>query len=341
MAKTFFDHIDVEIACVIDQNPDACRSDPAWHGISILHPDQADSRLKRNALLVICIATMPLIELMSELKIIWSHVCLFYDLAENYSGKTPIGNGWLFNQATDREKKSIAKVYSLLADDHSRLHYLVFLAWRIARIEIIPTGFPVDLTNRFFIPQVIQHLGKDEIFADCGAHQGFVLKKFLSLVQNKFNKIYAFEPDAINFNACCNEFGHIPGISLIQAALGEKKQTECFYEGFGFASKIDPSGKAKVEMTTLDGLNTKATFIKMHIEGKELQALKGACNTISEQRPVTAVTIYHNADGLWRIPLFFMENFKDYLILVRSHSWAGTGAILYAIPAQSRGTKRS
>ena len=72
----------------------------------------------------------------------------------------------------------------------------------------------------------------------------------------------------------------------------------------------------------------------MHLEGGELDALKGGWSTLREHRPILAATVYHNDDGIWKTPLWMMENLEDYRFLFRIHSWCGTGAVLYAIPAE-------
>jgi hypothetical protein len=74
------------------------------------------------------------------------------------------------------------------------------------------------------------------------------------------------------------------------------------------------------------------SFVKLHLEGAELAALKGARQTLLANPPIIAATVYHNADGMWRTPLWLMETLPDYRFLFRAHSWCGTGAVVYAIP---------
>ena len=84
----------------------------------------------------------------------------------------------------------------------------------------------------------------------------------------------------------------------------------------------------------LDALGLNPTFLKLHLEGGELAALKGARQTLLSRRPIVAATVYHNADGIWRTPLWLMETLPDYHFLFRSHGWCGTGAVVYAMPAE-------
>ena len=75
-------------------------------------------------------------------------------------------------------------------------------------------------------------------------------------------------------------------------------------------------------------------LVKLHLEGGELAALKGARQTLLTHRPVLAATVYHNADGIWETPHWLMDNLPDYRFLFRVHAWCGNGAVIYAIPRE-------
>jgi hypothetical protein len=67
-----------------------------------------------------------------------------------------------------------------------------------------------------------------------------------------------------------------------------------------------------------------------------LAALKGARETLVNRRPLVTVTVYHNADGLFKTARWLMQNLNDYRFLFRIHAWCGTGAVIYAIPNERR-----
>jgi hypothetical protein len=92
----------------------------------------------------------------------------------------------------------------------------------------------------------------------------------------------------------------------------------------------------QVTVRSLDALGLAPTFVKLHLEGAELAALKGARETLLACRPMIAATVYHNDDGIWKTALWLMETLPGYRFLFRIHSWCGTGAVIYAIP-QERG----
>lgn len=63
----------------------------------------------------------------------------------------------------------------------------------------------------------------------------------------------------------------------------------------------------QVETLTIDDLLRnngleRIDFIKMDIEGAELEALKGAETVIRRFRPKLAISIYHRLPDFWEIP---------------------------------------
>ncbi len=93
-----------------------------------------------------------------------------------------------------------------------------------------------------------------------------------------------------------------------------------------------------VQCHRIDDLGFPFTFGKIHLEGGELEALRGATAAFRRCRPMLAVTTYHNRDGLWRTPQFLMETLPDYAYFMRLHAWCGTGSVVYAIPHEKRPT---
>lgn len=305
MAKDLFDYLGIPFLYVVDKNASQYKTDEYWKNIKIVHPDDIKETDKKDCLLVVCIVTTPVLKLRDELKNnSWKDIAFFYDVSEAYRDQYPLSNGWFLGKFNNKEKKSIEKVFSSLADDVSRAYYVQFLAWRKLRIELLFDGLEINKNNRFFIPEITSTLQENEVFVDCGAHEGFVTEKFLRIINNRYKAIYLIEPDYANFGILETKLRDIPNATIIKCALSDKSGEGRFFQGLNFVSKLNKLGKDNVKIATLDSLNIPASFIKMHLEGGELDALKGAVNTIQKYRPIVAVTIYHNPDGVWEIPLF-------------------------------------
>lgn len=333
MARDFFNHLNLPFLYVVDIFADKYKNSSEWKNIKIIRPDEVEKKDKENCLLVICIVTVPMIELQNKLgKEGWKNTAFFYDVSQSFSKQYPLNNGWFLNLEKSDEKK-IEKVFRDLKDEKSRQHYLQFLAWRKFRSELIFKNFGINHEDRFFIPEIIKNF-KKEVFMDCGAHFGLVVEKFLSLTGRKYEMIYAIEPDRKSLKTLEKKLKNIPKVKIIKKALSDRDGKGKFYEGFDFSSKLDPKGNANVKTTTLDSLNISPTFIKMHLEGGEYKALKGGLKTIVKSRPMLAITLYHNSDGVFKIPTFLRKNLRNYDYYFRLHSFAGTGAVLYAIPKE-------
>jgi FkbM family methyltransferase len=56
----------------------------------------------------------------------------------------------------------------------------------------------------------------------------------------------------------------------------------------------------------------KIDFIKLDIEGAELEALKGAVETLTKHKPRLAICLYHKNSDFWEIPRFLKELVPQY-----------------------------
>ena len=121
-------------------------------------------------------------------------------------------------------------------------------------------------------------------------------------------------------------------IQVMATVVGQKTETRRFFEGLGYASQLSELGGTNVEVTSIDEMKINPTFMKFHLEGCELSALKGAKNTILKCRPIIVTTSYHNDEGIWKLPMWLMSIIPDYRFYFRLHSWCGTGGVVYGLP---------
>ena len=257
----------------------------------------------------------------------------FYDLAESLRGRHPLSNGWFAEPLTAAEQREIEGVFAGWDDDVSRAHHLQFIAWRRLREEWTFEGASVS-TERYFIPEVAAGLHDRETFLDGGAHHGAVTMAFAAMIGDL--RIVAVEPDAGNRGILGERLRGLHQTAVLDCALAARDGTAAFSEGYGFASKLSAFGQARVGVRSIDGLDIEPTFIKLHLEGGELDALRGARETLHAHRPIVAATVYHNADGLGRTADWLMRELDDYRFLFRNHCWCGAGAVVYAIPQERR-----
>lgn len=153
----------------------------------------------------------------------------------------------------------------------------------------------------------------------------------------KFDKVYAFEPSVQNYERCVkHKKEHLEcdnKIEIIKKGLwSEEKQL--YFKDNGGKSCISSKGAEVIEVTSIDAfMETKeiVTFIKMDIEGSELEALKGAKETIMRDKPNLAICIYHKNEDIVEIPQYILELNPDYKLYIRHYSCYNTETVLYAI----------
>lgn len=336
MAKAYFERLDIPVSLVVDRHADRHREDPTWQDTPICTPDAVRADQKAESLLAVCIATSPYGEVHAELSDQgWHDIVPFYDITEAYRHRHPLGNGWFTGPMDARELEAIEDVLTQWHDDVSRAHHLQFIAWHALRDEWRFDGAPVTIDDRYFIPEVHDVLHEHEVFVDVGAHRGEVSLRFVERMRHHDGKLWLIEADTENLRHCEDAVRNIRGRQLLHCAVGEHEGEATFFPGLGYASQLCPLGTDRVPVRCIDRLSIESpSFIKMHLEGSELAALRGAADTIRKFRPIIAVTAYHNRHGLWELPNWFFNQLHAYRILSRLHGWCGTGFVIYAIPEE-------
>lgn len=68
----------------------------------------------------------------------------------------------------------------------------------------------------------------------------------------------------------------------------------------------------------------------MDIEGAELEALKGAAETIKKNRPRLAICLYHKDEDIVDIPQYVKELVPEYKLYIRHYNVGLIDIVLYA-----------
>ncbi len=339
LARDFLNIVGHKPVMAIDRDAGRRAQEPSWSSIPLLDFDQAPEYATDALRVAVCIVTTPYVPIERSLRQLgFDDIVPFYDLAESFRAMHPLSNGWFAAPLTALEQAKTAEVLARWDDDVSRAHHLQFLAWRRLREEWVFDAAPTLDCARFFIPEVVGVLNDDEFLLDAGAHDGSVSQGFGRHTKNAFRRIAAIEPDPANrarLNANLQSWLSTDSrVTVHDCALAETGGEVPFHDGLDYASQLSPTGRLRVATVPLDALGFTPTFVKFHLEGGELPALKGARETLLANRPIVATTVYHNADGIWKTPHWLMQLLPDYRFLFRAHSWCGTGAVVYAIPQE-------
>ena len=202
---------------------------------------------------------------------------------------------------------------------------------------------PLKCEEQYFLPEL--KLGyQSETFLDCGAYDGDTILKFVQHIGEGdtpcgCEHIYAIECDNLNFDklkSVENELGlfknKVKQVTLLNTGLWCEKGKLSFNNRGSISSKIDSDGELTIEVDTIDNLvnGASVTFIKMDIEGAELNALKGAEKTIKKYRPRLAICVYHKKDDLLNMFRYIKTLHEDYKLCLRAHSIFTEELVLYA-----------
>lgn len=223
-------------------------------------------------------------------------------------------------------EKNFQWLYDKLEDEKSRETFLSYLSQRISG----DYGYAEDIydPDHYFAKDVVKL--ENEVFVDCGAFTGDTIQDLFSKTSPL--KVYAFEPDENNYRTLKDNFEGKQVLCLKMGAFS-KKATLSFAGGNADASKIVDDGDIQIEVDTIDNVlqGDQATFIKMDIEGAELEALKGAEKTIRQFHPKLAISAYHKFEDLFTLPQYIYSLDKSYKFYLRRHSHLTHELVLYAL----------
>jgi FkbM family methyltransferase len=230
--------------------------------------------------------------------------------------------------------KRVNAITDMLADEQSRNEYLGIVKFRQTRNK---KDYPkLKYEYEYFFSGL--KLGEDEVFIDCGAYIGDTIDQFLKRCP-KYKQIVAFEPDSKNFKELEKRHSCNPKITLINAGVYDKEGEILFKELGGYSRITDETNSGQsnivhIQVKTIDDLKlNNVSFIKMDIEGAELNALKGAEKTILKNKPKLAICIYHSDEDMIRIAEHIYDLIPEYKLYVRHYSFypSITETVLYAL----------
>ena len=163
-------------------------------------------------------------------------------------------------------------------------------------------------------------INDNETFVDVGANVGAYSLKIASDYKSKGIKVIAIEAHPANYKALCKniDINKFTNIHAINKAVSDHKGIVTMYERKNLkriipewytihetfsGHQLDKRYSIEVESDTLDAIldNYKVDFIKIDIEGAEVEALKGATNTLDRLRKIIVEIHENNFDKVKRI----------------------------------------
>jgi len=147
-----------------------------------------------------------------------------------------------------------------------------------------------------------------DVVFDCGAYCGMCTYYFSKLV-GPTGKVYAFEPDEDNYQIVLSNIRkhHLDNVVLVKKGLYSHSTTLAFSNRGSGLSKLAGNQTHLVNVSSIEVVSladayaqfnlTHLDFVKMDIEGTELEVIWGAKEFLKDKNVRFAIASYHYRDG--------------------------------------------
>lgn len=235
---------------------------------------------------------------------------------------------WLEDIAENRDR--YIALAPALADDKSRRVLDAVLGFRQTLDPLVLK--PVLDADDLYAPRGLLDFTDDEVYIDGGSYDGDTIRTFIARVSNRFERVFGFEPDPQTYRRLCENFAHEPRVTPIPAGVFGHKGILRFKNDSTRGAIFSDEGDTEIAVTTIDEVlgEGRVSYIKMNIEGAEIDALRGAAGAIRRWRPKLAISVYHRPSDLWQIPDVVRNLCKDYELYLRQHDGGVIETVLYA-----------
>ncbi|MFM9330659.1 FkbM family methyltransferase [Paenibacillus mesotrionivorans] len=194
-----------------------------------------------------------------------------------------------------------------------------------------------DYIRQYFPEDIMKPL-PNEVFIDAGCFDGHTILAFREFTGKMgYKHIYGFEPHTESFAVTMNTLREhrVDHVTIQNKGLWNTAETLHFGEdNHNGGAGIAADGALKIETIRLDDVvdsENKVTFLKMDIEGAELNALHGASGIIRRDKPRLAICVYHKPEDILEIPSYILSLNEEYRLYLRHHSLYEWETVLYAI----------
>jgi len=200
---------------------------------------------------------------------------------------------------------------------------------------VTDNGYEVKgVENPYFLNEIFD-LDKCGVFFDGGAYIGDTIETAQKYIPN-LRLIYAFEPNKETYKKLIdNKRIKRRDVKFFNNGLG-KKEGKFRFKNDDASSRISEEGSEVIKVLSAGEFvstlrkDEQPDFIKLDIEGAELDVIDSLDRYIARYKPDLAISIYHKLEDLWTIPLKLKMFCPQYHIYIRHQSNYYTETICYA-----------
>ncbi len=298
-----------------------------WHEKPVFSLDQ----IRRDAVIVNCVInSRPRTALFRIREAGFLHVLSYSDLCRALPDLVPLPDFVAHTRADiAAHPEKWRKVYECLADFESREVFDDVLRYRLTADQSALDKYSFRPQDQYF--EDFMDFDR-EIFVDAGGFDGDTTEQFCLRYPN-YQKVYLFEPSSKNISLAKKQLANFNSIEFIEKGVSNEEGTLYFNSNEGSASAVSAVGDCTINVTTIDlYLHEKVSFIKMDLEGWEINALKGAKNHIVRDHPKLAIAVYHHPSDIWGIFDFINSLRCDYQVFLRHYTESWTETVMFFVP---------
>lgn len=302
-------------------------SSERWHGLSITKKND----IPKDSIVINCATSICPVQVTRNLKAAGlNNVLQVADLISENGEILPLP--WFVSQQRAETKQYASwwcELYEMMSDKISKQVLLDVLRFRLTANPEYMTEYEVRLNDQYFE----EFMGyTDEVFVDAGGYNGDTTEEFINRYPN-YKKVYLFEPSQKNLSTARQRLSGRRDIHFRSVGLSDVSGTLSFNADAGSASAVTTGFGESISVVTLDEelSNETISFIKMDLEGWEMNALRGAENTIKNCKPKLAIAVYHSAKDFREVPQYLLNLNPNYKIYLRHYTQGWSETIMYFI----------
>lgn len=322
----------IRVIAFFDSDPEKWNN--SVKGLPVCNPEKNPIKNSNNALIIIALRNSKAqIEVLNYLGYLgYTNVILY----------SQIWNNFIYDPDVDIKKmfdtNKLIKVAKLWKDQKSSDVFIDAIRFH----TIYNHEMNNELQNGIqYFPEDVPMKRKFDCFIDCGAYTGDTIMELYNKF-GKVKKIIAFEPDSDNFLKLSqylktNSKKVCDQLLLYPCGVWSETTQMRFSDRCNASSAITSDGESMKQFVALDEVifNIKPEFIKMDVEGAEVEALQGAKEMICLNKPDLAICLYHRIDHLWDIALLINNWNLGYDFYIRRHDYA-MEIVMYATVMDER-----
>lgn len=185
--------------------------------------------------------------------------------------------------------------------------------------------------------EIYEKMGQPKIgdtVVDIGAYTGMFTVKAAIQVGKTTGKVIAIEPSSHNMKYLCRNTTDLPQVTVVHAAAGSSKRNGALSVSVAspcHTLQSRPNSRTEtVKVDTLDNILSElhiveVNFIKVDAEGSELEIIKGAVNTLKNNRLRISVAAYHELpNGERELPYVsnLLESMNFHVTVIKDYVYA-------------------